>query len=555
MAENNQNDLEFKKLRRQVLDDTFDVFTMLAGGNIVSVMDVDGNETRYTPNAVDLFELSGEYIPNGSMNWSNWVHPDDRKHYEEVMGKLVSGESNFYDLSYRVRIKGGRYSLFRAVGGIIRGDSGKPSVIGGMLVNEGLVQNTDPITVMSNQYAFLNDLSAAMRGNRRTVLLLVSLDTLNHINDVYGYSTGNNVLQEAGMLLQELVGDRAKAYRMNGAKFAVLSDQMEPDEMAALYERLRRKLQSGLRVDRARLNLPCSGGVLTLENSSQMDVRTVVTSLSFAHNESRTRMHGDLVSFDSSHSLSLVEELRRCVIDGCRGFSLEYQPVISARTEKPIGVEAFVRWEHPEYGRLNSGQFIPILERDTVFEELGIWVLRQAMTDGKLFLEKDPGFVVGVNISAVQLEKDYFADTILQTVEETGFPAQNLCLEINRDCRELNMDLLRQVSQDLQDKGVLFSIDDFGTGSSSFEVLKTLNAEYAKLDASLTSSIAGNVADREALLHLSELAATYGSNVCVKCVESSEVLNVLKRYPVRSIQGYLFDPPLALDDILRKYFS
>ena len=145
--------IQMDPLQRQKLDDVFDAFTLLVRGTIVSLMHVDGGYTRYSASAVDLFNLPGEYIPNGAMDWNDYVHPEDRKRYMDAMVALLEGRAQTYDLTYRVRTKTGEYGNFRVVGAVLRGDDGKPSLIGGAMFNEGLSNNTDPVTVLPNRNA------------------------------------------------------------------------------------------------------------------------------------------------------------------------------------------------------------------------------------------------------------------------------------------------------------------------------------------------------------------------------------------------------------------
>ena len=117
-------EIEMNPLQKQMLDDVFDAFSMLVSGTMVSLMHVDGGFTRYSASAVELFGLPGEYIPNGAYDWNDYLHPEDRKRYMDVMLPLMEGKAQTYDISYRVRTKSGEYGMFRAVGAVLRGENG-----------------------------------------------------------------------------------------------------------------------------------------------------------------------------------------------------------------------------------------------------------------------------------------------------------------------------------------------------------------------------------------------------------------------------------------------
>lgn len=392
--------------RKQVLDDTFDSFVMLAGGSIVTLYDVEAQVARCSPSAADLLGLPGDYISWGANDWENFIHPEDRKRCADVMEKLILCQTLTYDLSCRVRTREGAYSMFRAVGAVLRNGEGKSSMIGGVLVNEGLMESTDPVTILRNQYGFFNDLSDLLREDKKVVVLLTGVNRLSYINEVHGYSYGNRVLQQVGWLIQESAGQRGRVYRMDGATFAFVTDRMEQRETSALYDSIRRKLQSGIRVNAARHSLSSNGALIALRGT-RMDARAVYACLRFAYQESRVRRHGELVDFN---------------------------------------------------GRSDSQA-------------------REA-------------------------------------------------LEMINEMR----------------------------GCASIDFLKELSPDVVKFDFTLVKEIEKNEADRLALGYLSEMAALY-SNVCVKGVETEGMRDILKQYPVRSMQGYLYSRPLSFQQLIQRYFS
>lgn len=544
--------------RKQFLDDVFDSFTMLAGGNYVSLYDVKAQLTRYSPGAVELFNLPGEYIPDGAFNWSDYVHPEDRKRYESIMGDLIACKTLTYDLTYRVRTRDGNYGLFRFTGAVLRDEEGNPSLIGGMIENEGLMENTDPITVLRNRYGFFNDLDAMLKMNQECVILLIGINKLSQINEEHGYGYGNRLLQQIGWVIQEITGQEGIVYRLEGSRFAFMTRGMSETEAAAVYKKIRQKLQSGVSVDGVRENLSSNGSVMAVKDFTMSD-RTVYTCLSYAYKESKERKHGALVSFGKDtgmaerESLELLDTIRTCMIDECQGFYLRYQPVLNLKTEEIAGVEALIRWRDEKHGEVLPERFIPILEQDFAFEELGIWIMRRAMTDGLRFIEKNPDFLVGINISSSQIEDDYFIESLLETAAQTGFPLKNLCLELTKDCRLLDIDMLKEKASALQEKGVKILIDDFGSGFASLEILKGLSADLVKFDMQFVKGITESEENKQDLRRLCELADIHGPNVCVKGVETKEMHEILKTYPIRSIQGYFYSKPVPCEDIIEKY--
>ena len=552
--------IQMDPMQKQILDDVFDAFQMISGGALVSLMHVEGGVTRWSPSAVELFGLSGEYISNGAMDWTEYVHPEDRKRYLDTMGPLATGDLHAYDLVYRVRLKTGEYSSFRVIGSVLRNDAGAPSLIGGVMINQGLTENTDPITVLPNKYAFYEDLNALMAHDGKAVVLLLGVSKLSRINEGHGYSYGNRVLQEIAWLVQETLGQRGKVYRMDAATFAIVSDSLSRQELAAVYDSIRLRLQRGIRVENNRHNLTANGGLISIEGI-HTDPATIYSCLNYAYRESKQRRHGELVDFNGSvkydvnESLEMVNVIRDCIVEGCRGFSLDYQPIVSMETGRALGAEALVRWEGEPYGLVPPGEFIPILEKDFVFEELGGWILRRAMEDGMKFLEKDPDFQLGINISASQVEDEYFIDSVTETMRETGFPAGNLSLEITKGCRLLDFDRLHEVAESLHKLGIRVGVDDFGTGFESIGFLKRFAADYIKFDRELIRDIETDAADRETMDYLAKCAAVRGTHVIVKGVETAGMQDILKNCRIGSAQGNLYSKPISFDEVMAAFFS
>ena len=550
--------------RRQILDDLFDAYVILGKGTYVSLYDTIGQMTRYSPASVDLFGLIGEYVPAGAMNWSDWVHPEDRRRYETIMSKLIAGTAKHYDLHYRVKLKDGTYSLMRFVGSILRNETtGKPELIGGITINEGLMEYTDPITVLRNQYGFFQDIKAVIELKKQCTLLMIGINKMSMINETQGYSYGNRLLQQIGWLMQETLSLDGTIYRLEGAKFGFLTENLTAEEVADKYEVIRQALLNGIPVDKVKQNLLSSGGMMTLDGSRKMgsnvDERAVYSFLSYTCHESKIHKNGRLVNFngsfnrDTQESLEIIDKIRNNVLLDCKGFSLEYQISVDAKTEELTGVESFVKWTDEHFGEVKAEDFLPVLERDFVFEELGYWILQQAMSDGKKFLEKVPNLVVGVIVTQVQLEDEFFIEELQKIAKQTGFPLNHMCLGLTRSCRLLDMDFIKNIIAAFKDIGVKFMINDFGSGLASIDFLRELVPDYIKFDAKYTAAF-NEERNRQVIRCLSELAASVGTKVCVTGVANQKIRDVLRQYPVDQLQGNYYAPFLKAETFLSSSF-
>ncbi len=543
--------------RRKMLDDVFNAFTILGRGNYVSVCDVKGNLLRYSRAAVELFGLPGEYISVGDIDWSNYIHPEDRFNHTRMMKALLGGEQCSYDLTYRTRLKDGTYAKLRYIGATINGADGKPEIVGGIMINEGLTESTDPVTLLRNRYGFFRDLSAAVELKRSCVVVLCGINKMNAINDEHGYLFGNSVLQQAGWLLQEVVGQEGTVYRMDGAKFAFLTESLSPEEVAVKYEKLRRAAQAGLPVENVRQVLSINGGMIHFDGGSS-DERTIYACLSFAYNDSKFYHNGKLVNYNGAigmnahDSLELLDEVRDCILMDCKNFSLRYQPVFDAATEKLTSIEALLCWQSERFGDVPPSAYVPVLERDYLFEELGYWILRHAMEDGLKLLKRKPDLMINVNISPAQIVDDLLFEEIDKISASVGFPPKNLCFELTQSCRLIEPDILRRIVRALKRKGILCLIDDFGSGVASIDFLRDLSPNFIKLERDYITNIKepGNL---QIVRHLSELASELGTQVCLKGVENTAIRDTIKKFPIKNVQGNFYSEAITLDELAAKF--
>ena len=258
---------------------------------------------------------------------------------------------------------------------------------------------------------------------------------------------------------------------------------------------------------------------------------------------------------DEQHGslLALANAVRRSIGAGCSGFFLLYHPIVNAKTCALEGAEALLRWKDPECGLVPPEQFVPIIENDPAFIVLGEWILRKAMTEARPLLKLHLEFTLNVNLAYAQLEQQSFASMVKRLLEETGFPPQNLCLEITERCRLMDISMLASVLQELRSIGIRFAIDDFGTGYSSMEVLNQLEFDVIKIDKAFVDHIAQSEKSAKLVTIINELAQVCGAIACAEGVETAEQYQIVKACGVHSIQGYYFSEPVSVEEIVENY--
>ena len=541
--------------RRIMLDMLYKSYEIVAEGTYVYICDMKYDFSRWSRSAVDLYGLPSEYMYGAGDIWEDRIHPDDREAYHKGIDEIFSGDAAGHDMQYRARRVTGEYDVCTCRGIVLMSPTGEPDYFVGTIRNHGIQGHVDTLTGFRNQYGFFEDLDSCINRQAEVSVMLFGISKFAEINEMYGYHFGNRVLQLYARSVYEATGNSGHLYRIDGTKFAVISNSLSIGEMREKYDSYRTFLHEDFRVDDKAILLDLHCGALRMDGFD-IDSQTVYACLNYADEESKLRQHGDMVEFrndlneESHQRLEKLHAIRASIMHDYNGFYLLYQPVVDAQTEQLIGAEALLRWKDDRYGTVPPDQFIPILESDPLFPELGEWIIRESILAAKQIMKKDPGFIMNVNLSYTQLEKPDFTDKVMRILHDLGYPPEHLCMEVTERCRLLDLDLLQNVLASLKSKGILIALDDFGTGFSSVGLLKQIPFNIIKIDRSFVREIEENDTDRKLVRNIADLASIFSAKVCVEGIETGGMRDILKNYHVGSFQGYYYAKPLVLDKFL-----
>ena len=542
--------------RKRMLDNMFEMNCLSAEGVYVYICDMRYDFSRWSKAAVDSYGLPSEYMYGAGDIWEEHIHEEDREAYHDGLADIFAGNISSHDMQYRARRINGEYNVCTCRGMVLKDENGKPDFFAGTIRDHGIQSNIDSLTGLSNQYGFFDDIQSNLIKNKKMRISLIGIAKFSEINEIYGYHFGNLVLQKFGRYLFEHVGRHGSVYRLDGTKFAVMSTVLSVEEASARYDDLRAHYREGIDIDGKTIMLELNSSLIDIDNFT-IDPQTVMTCLTFAYNESKSKRHGDIVLFKndlSTGNRQRVEKfhaIRASITQGFNGFYLLYQPVVDAKTEELIGAEALLRWKSEEYGVVPPDLFIPLLEQDPLFPSLGEWIITTAVRDARKILESNPDFIINVNLSYSQIEKADFVDMVMDILDKTGYPPEHLCLEVTERCRLLDINLLKNTVTSLRSRGVQVALDDFGTGFSSVGIVKDLPFDTLKIDRSLVRKIENDCKERELIKTFVMMANTCGSVVCVEGIESSGMSEILRQYDVHSFQGYYYAKPLEYPDFLK----
>ena len=541
--------------RRAMVDALYRAFEIVSEGTYVYLCDMKYDFSRWSKGAVDAYGLPSEYMYGAGDIWENQIHPEDRPAYRKGIDAIFAGNTAGHDMQYRAKRVTGEYDVCTCRGIVLRDTSGEPDYFVGTIRNHGLQGHIDALTGLRNQYGFFEDLDGFIKRNTEINVILFGISRFSEINEMYGYHFGNRVLQLYARSVYEETGNAGHSYRIDGTKFAVISNTLTIDELRDHYDRFRAFLHERFQVDGKKVLLDLHCGALKVDNFA-VDSQTVYACLNYADEESKIRQQGDLVEFrndlnDRNHQrLELLHAIRASIMRNYEGFYLLYQPVVDAQTEKLIGAEALLRWRSDQYGTVPPDEFIPVLESDPLFPELGEWILREAILAAKQMLRQDPDFVMNVNLSYTQLEKPDFVDMVFRILSDLEYPPERLCLEVTERCRLLDLELLKNVVVNLKARGIPVALDDFGTGFSSIGILKEIPVSIIKIDRSFVRMIEENEIDRQLVRNIADLASIFSAKVCVEGIETAGMRDILMRYHVESFQGYYYAKPLLIDQFM-----
>ncbi|MBR3532795.1 MAG: EAL domain-containing protein [Clostridiales bacterium] len=541
--------------RKKMLDSLFKSYDVVAEGTYVYICDMKYDFSKWSKSAVDTYGLPSEYMYGAGDIWENVIHPEDREAYHKGIDEIFTGNTSSHDMQYRARKINGEYDVCTCRGVVIRDLFGEPDYFVGTIRNHGAQGHIDTLTGLRNQYGFFEDLDSCIKRQTSIYVLMIGISKFSEINEVYGYHFGNRVLQLYARKFFDTTGNTGSCYRLDGTKFAVISNTLSLDDIQERYRQFRNYFREEFQVDGKRILLEVNCGALKIDRF-EFDSQTAYACLNFAYEESKTRHQGEMILFhndlneDNRQRIEKLHAIRASIRHGYKGFYLLYQPVVDARTEQLIGAEALLRWQNDTYGTVPPDQFIPLLESDPLFPELGEWIMKEAVRSAKKILKKNPEFVININLSYTQLEMPNFIDMVFRVLDETGYPPEHLCLEVTERCRLLDIGLLKNVAASLKSRGVLIALDDFGTGFSSISIVKELPFDIIKIDRGFVQKIEDNEVDRELMRHFADLASLFGAKVCVEGIETEGMKDILQRFHVESFQGYYYAKPLMLNKIL-----
>jgi diguanylate cyclase (GGDEF)-like protein/PAS domain S-box-containing protein len=419
----------------------------------------------------------------------------------------------------------------------------------------------DALTGLPNRTLLQDRLTKALASARRrkdkVALLFLDLDGFKDINDSLGHSVGDIVLKEVAERLKKWAREQDTVARVGGDEFLiVLTAVKDISDAAVAAERLMDAITAEFVVQGHFLGISCSIGISIFAEHGR-DGETLIKNADAAMYCAKESGRNNFRFFTKDMNAQAVERLTlenslRLAL-GRGELFLVYQPQMDIATGRITGLEALLRWQHPELGLVPPDNFIRIAENSGLIMPIGEWVLRTACSQARKW--QDEGLLavpVAVNVSAVQFRQAGFCELIRRVLHETGLAPQYLELELTESLLLSNADVMFSVLQELKAMGLKLAIDDFGTGYSSLSYLKQFPVGKLKIDRSFIRDIAVNPDDAAITTAITSLAKSLNLKVIAEGVEDEAQMTFLRAHQCDEIQGYYFSKPLAVDKVADK---
>jgi diguanylate cyclase (GGDEF)-like protein/PAS domain S-box-containing protein len=526
--------------------------------DVVTVID-EARRIRYQSPAVERVlgyapaELAGTDVVD-------LLHPDDR----EWLGRAFADhrrELGGVPLESRWRHKDGGYRLVQTVANDLLTD---PDVHGIVLTTRDVTERRaledelkhrafhDSLTGLANR-ARLDDrlaeeLVASRDGVPRPALVLLDLDDFKAVNDSLGHAAGDRLLVAMAARLGELVREPDLVARLGGDEFALLLHAPDEREVAGRVDTVLAALAAPFTVDERALRVGASAGVCLPEDGDGPE--EVLRNADLALYRAKEAGKGWQMRFapemhDAAvEALELESSLRDALGDG--ELELHYQPLYT-ETREIAGLEALLRWRHPERGLLAPAAFLDTAERSGLIVPIGRWVLREACRQGARWSAEHPrlGRIgIGVNVSAEQLREPSLLDDVRRALDESGLPPGRLILEITETVLMQDLELAATTLTRIKALGVSLALDDFGTGYSSLAYLQQLPLDFLKVPRPFVAALGDDERALDLIRGIVQLGASLGLRVVAEGVETEQQLAAVHAIGCGLVQGFLLSRPV-----------
>jgi diguanylate cyclase (GGDEF)-like protein/PAS domain S-box-containing protein len=415
----------------------------------------------------------------------------------------------------------------------------------------------DPLTGLANRQLLMDRLQQAIQTAQRhhtpLALLFIDLDHFKNVNDTLGHHVGDELLVKTARRMQGQLRAEDTLSRQGGDEFIVVLPGTDDNGAAHVAQKMVDAVSSELKLGRYDLVITPSIGIAVYPQDGD-DTNSLLKNADAAMYQAKRdgrntyRFFTAEMQAHASRLMQIESALRNALQRN--ELSLHYQPQIDARSHRVFGVEALIRWQHPQLGAISPVEFIPVAEHSGQILQLGEWILRTALQQHKAWLAQGlPPLTMAVNLSAVQFRHQELPNVIIRMLAEEGIDPGYLELELTESVAMSDPESAMTMIDKLNRHGIQIAIDDFGTGYSSLSYLKRFNASKLKIDQSFVRDLTVDTEDLAIVEAIISLAQSLNLKTIAEGVETAEQQDLLLQRGCDEFQGYLFSRPLPAAEI------
>lgn len=531
--------------------------------DVITIVGADGTLREHGPALSHVFGFDPSALSGIPLD--AWVHPDDRPTMRRFLTAIVAEPGRSARIEWRLRHHNTSYLHVESIGTNLLLDPNVGAIVLNsrdlserMALTDQLSYQAfhDALTHLPNRTLFMDRLNHALAQTKRTgtqvAVLFLDLDRFKVINDSLGHDVGDQLLIAVAERLQACIRPCDTAARLGGDEFTVLLEDVTcVTDVTHVAERIQTMFREPVCLGQQNLCVTTSIGIALSERDADHPTE-LLRRADVAMYEAKHGGRAGFAVFTNEMNARAVERLAlehdlRAALER-HEFELAYQPVVDLVTGEIVGMEALLRWQHPERGQLSPALFVPLAEETGLIVPIGRWVLetacREASAWAKLSAECAP--MIAVNLSVRQMERPEFVAEVAELLRMTGLPAARLKLEITERLLMQDVPATQRTLHALKALGACIAVDDFGTEYSSLSYLKRFPIDILKIDRAFVSELAQDRVDQAIVQALITLDDTLKVDVIAEGVETAAQVNVLRELGCRWAQGYYFGRPSAV---------
>lgn len=416
----------------------------------------------------------------------------------------------------------------------------------------------DPLTGLCNrmmaQRNFDNLFQKARANHNLLGIIFIDLDNLKPINDSLGHQAGDQILKEVALRLLSYTKNADHVCRYGGDEFIVFMPNIQTAEQVSQTSlEILQLVSENYLYRNIEIFCTCSIGIaLAPQDGDDLDTLIKKADIAMYHSKdsgrNSFRFFNPAISRNMLEHISLISGMRKALQEN--HFSLHYQPKIDLHTNDICGLEALLRWHHPEQGFISPATFIPLAESSGLIIQLGEWVITEACEQAKRWYDQGLlDFAVAVNISSIQFKRGNIDTIVLGALAASGLPPQHFELELTESLLIEDSERLASTLANLRSEGVHLSIDDFGTGYSNLGYLKKFEVEALKIDQSFVRKMDDQTGDAAIVRAIIQMSASLGLKTIAEGVEDASTAALLRSLGCTQAQGYYWARPMPADEV------